>query len=213
MIKPESITEKHLEVLRKLGNIGAVQAASALSQMLNKKVEMNVPSVRAVPFNELSDAIGGEEVIVAAVLLPLKGDIQGNMFFMLPLDEANQLAGELLHKEDINLAKKPMEEMEASTLNEVGNILAGAYLAALSDFSKLNMQLSPPAAACDMAMAIISYGLIKLSLYADAAIIINTSIHYEKGTFSGPVHGYFLLLPDAGSLDILFLSLRDLIDE
>lgn len=201
-----NLNSEHLDILKEIGNIGAAHAATSLSQMLQKKIDMTVPEVRLVPFDQLSDALGGEEVVVAAVMLRLEGDVQGSMFFMLPLEEADELIGALIQKEQADLSKKPMDTMEASALSEVGNILAGSYLTSLSDFTKLNLQPSPPAVACDMNMAVLSYGLVQLAQFGDMAIVIDTRIHHADSS-AGTVNGYFFLLPDPASLETLFSAL------
>ncbi|SDN28776.1 chemotaxis protein CheC [Alkalicoccus daliensis] len=207
------LKHEHLDILKEIGNIGAAHAATSLSQMLNKTIDMQVPAVNLIPFSELSEALGGEEVVVAAVLLRLEGEVPGNMFFMIPLEDANHLIGSLIMEKDLNLAEHPMHEMGASALSELGNILAGSYLSALSDFTKLNLFPSPPAVACDMTMAVLSFGLVETAQYGDVAIVVDTRIHEESNVAKSPVKGYFFLLPDPESLDTLFSSLGIQVDE
>ncbi|WP_178075358.1 chemotaxis protein CheC, partial [Pseudomonas sp. 2822-17] len=138
--------------------IGAGHAATALSKMLNKFIDMEVPSVKIVHLNEVSEFVGGDETVVAAIFLRLQGDAPGNMFFMLPLDEATRLIQQLTEDDTINTENLSDNEIGMSALCELGNILAGSYLSALSDFTSLNLQPTPPALAIDMAMAILSYG-------------------------------------------------------
>ncbi|MCE7794582.1 chemotaxis protein CheC [Salipaludibacillus sp. CUR1] len=195
------VRSQHLDILKEAGNIGAGHAAAALSQMLNKTIEMKVPGVKVIPFNEIGEYTGGDETIVAAVFLRIEGEAPGNMFFILPVKEANRLAQRLTGDLSIDFMGDSLNEMGISALNEAGNILAGSYLSALADFTHLNMQPTPPAIAVDMITAILSFGLIEMSEAGDHAIVINTEIN-EKGT--GPAvsfKGHFFLLPDPPSLD------------
>ncbi|WP_416150928.1 chemotaxis protein CheC [Salipaludibacillus sp. HK11] len=207
------IQSQHLDILKEVGNIGAGNAATALSQMLNKTIDMKVPAVKVVPFNEISDSVGGEEAVVAAVFLRIEGDAPGNMFFMLPVDEANELISQLIGNPSLNLKDDPIDEMGASALSEVGNILAGSYLSALSDFTKMNLQPTPPAIAVDMTMALLSVGLVELSEAGDYAIVIDTEINEKDKDNSIQSKGHFFLLPDPDSLDKIFLSLGVHLDE
>ncbi|WP_026696284.1 chemotaxis protein CheC [Alkalicoccus chagannorensis] len=205
------LNDMHMDVLKEIGNIGAAHAATALSTLLQKTIHMHVPSVELVPFEQIADTAGGEETLSAAVLLRIEGEAPGNMFFMIPAEEANELAGSMIGR-SVDLTVEPMDPMGASAFNEVGNILAGSYLSSLADFTRLDLQPSPPAAACDMTMALLSSGLIESSQYGDYAIVINTKIEESGGT-AASVHGYFFLLPDPESLDKIFQSLGVSLDE
>lgn len=202
-----NINTQHLDILKEVGNIGAGNAATALSQMLNKIIDMKVPAVKVVPFNEISDAVGGEEAVVAAVFLRIQGEAPGNMFFMLPVNEANELIRQLIGDPSLDLQKEPIDAMGASALSEVGNILAGSYLSSLSDFTKLNLQPTPPDIAVDMTMALLSAGLVELSEAGDYAIVIDTEINEKGKDNTIQSKGHFFLLPDPDSLDKIFQSL------
>ena len=83
-------TTIHLDILKEIGNIGAGNAATALSTLLNKKIEMNVPNVRIVPFHEITELAGGSENVVVSVFLKIEGDANGNMFFILPIEQGER---------------------------------------------------------------------------------------------------------------------------
>ncbi|WNF35438.1 chemotaxis protein CheC [Bacillaceae bacterium IKA-2] len=203
----------HLDVLKEVGNIGAGHAATALSRLLNKTIDMKVPAVRVVSFEEITELVGGSENVVAAIYLRIEGDAPGNMFFMLPVEEASILIQTLTGEEDFDLEVPPCSELGISALHEVGNILAGSYLSAFSDFTKLNMHPSVPALSVDMAIAILSYGLLELSRVGDCAIVIETEILEKVDENSHRTTGHFFLLPDPGSYEKIFHALGVSIDE
>ncbi|MBU9720342.1 MULTISPECIES: chemotaxis protein CheC [Bacillaceae] len=207
----ERIQAPHLDILKEVGNIGAGHAATALSKMLNKSIDMAVPSVKIVHLSEVSEFVGGDEMVVAAIFLRLQGDAPGNMFFMLPLEEATRLIQQVTDDYTISSGNLTENEIGMSALCELGNILAGSYLSALSDFTSLNLQPTPPALAIDMAMAILSHGLIEVSKAGDYAIVIDTKISDKDDTTQSK--GHFFLLPDPESFKIIFHSLGVKIDE
>lgn len=188
------------DVLREVGNIGAGHAATALSKLIQKEIDMKVPQVNIIPFDEVANCVGGPEAIVVTVFLRVEGDCPGNMFFILDMPSAEhvleQMIGEVKSVEE-------WTELEVSALHEVGNILTGSYLSSLADFTNLNLQPSVPALAVDMAGAILSYGLLELGQAGDFALTIDTAF------FEGneKVQGHFFLIPDPESLKILFRSL------
>jgi chemotaxis protein CheC len=188
------------DVLREVGNIGAGHAATALSKLIQKEIDMKVPQVNIIPFDEVAECVGGAEALVVTVFLRVEGDCPGNMFFILDMDSAGNLLKQMIGaKGDVH----SLSEMEISALHEIGNILTGSYLSSLADFTKLNLQPSVPALAIDMAGAILSYGLIELGRTGDFALTIDTAF------FEGneQVKGHFFLIPDPDSLDILFRAL------
>ena len=192
--------EFKLDVLKEVGNIGAGHAATALSRILNHPVDMSVPTVSLVPFEEIADRVGGAEQVVIAVFLRVEGDAPGNMFFIIREDSAKWLLRNLL---SIDTEDGAYSDMELSALNEIGNILAGSYLSSLADFTKLAMTPTVPSLAIDMAGAILSYGLLQFGQMGDAALLIETKFLEDRDT----VEGQFFLIPDPESFEKIFRAL------
>lgn len=191
-----------LDVLREVGNIGAGHATTALSKLLQKEIDMKVPQVKVIRFNEIADFLGGDEVVVITVFLRVEGDCPGNMFFILDFASAGNLLEQLLGMK-VAENQEGFTEMELSALHEIGNILTGSYLSSLADFTNLNLQPSVPALAIDMAGAILSYGLIALGQNGDYALTIDTAF------FEGneQVQGHYFFIPDPESFERLFSAL------
>ncbi len=197
------IQSYHLDILKEIGNIGAGNAATAFSALLAKPIEMTVPSVRIVSFQEITELVGGAEEVVAATFLRIEGEVPGSMFLIVPEDEAVQLIYDLTGES----SKIGYSEMGLSSLQELGNILAGSYLSALSDFTNLNIQPSVPSLTIDMAGAILSFGLLEISRVGDFAIVIDTEIREVTNEYGYASTGQFFLLPDPDSFTPLFHAL------
>nr|WP_258881317.1 chemotaxis protein CheC [Paenibacillus sp. sptzw28] len=190
-----------LDVLKEVGNIGAGNAATALSRLLDKPVDMNVPTVSFIPFEQIADRVGGFEQVVIAVFLRVEGDAPGNMFFLIEENSAKKLLRNLLSIDSVD--QTGYSEMELSALSEIGNILAGSYLSSLADFTKLSMSPTVPAIAIDMAGAILSYGLVQYGEMGDSALLIDTK--FLEG--QEELEGYFFLIPDPESFNKIFSAL------
>ncbi|KAA9025854.1 chemotaxis protein CheC [Niallia endozanthoxylica] len=208
----QKISSTHLDILKEIGNIGAGNAATALSMILNKKIEMSVPNVRVVSFNEMIEMAGGAENVVASVYLRIEGDAPSHMFFILPLEQANKYI-EQMTGESESFETLPYGELALSALQELGNILAGSYLTSLSNFTGLHLFHSVPATSIDMLGAIISFGFIELSQFSDYVIVIDTALNKTNDENIELVDGHFFLLPDPKSFDIIFQSLGVALDE
>ncbi len=201
------ITDMHLDVLKEVGNIGAAHAATSLSQLLDRKIDMYVPNVKLVSFDEMFDLAGGAETIVAGIFLRIEGDLSGSMFFVLPLESANHFIRRLIGDETFDFASPNISEMGISAMQELGNILSGSYLSALSDFTGLKIYPTVPSLSVDMVGAIVSFGLIEVSHHSDEVIVIDTQIREEGEDGVSSVDGHFFLLPDPSSYVTIFRSL------
>nr|WP_243896181.1 chemotaxis protein CheC [Paenibacillus sp. F411] len=190
-----------MDVLKEVGNIGAGNAATALSQLLNKPIDMAVPKVQLLPFEEIADCVGGPEAIVLAVFLRVEGDAPGNLFFIMTPEAGKKLlkrlAGIEVEEGD------SFNEMEQSALSEIGNILAGSYLSSLADFTRLSMTPTVPGLAIDMAGAVLGYGLLQFGEMGDDALLINTT--FLEGQYE--VEGQFFLIPDPQTFAQIFEAL------
>jgi len=201
----DRINSIQLDVLKEIGNIGAGNSATSLSILLNKKIEMNVPSVRLVNYSEMMELAGGPDEPVCAVFLRIEGDAPGSMYFILSIEQANRFV-QSLTASPISFEQPPYDEMAMSALQEMGNIVAGSYLSALSDFTNLSLVPSVPAVNIDMFGALMSFGLYELSNESDHCLVIETLITDSDQTDKA-VKGYFFLLPDPQSFETIFTSL------
>lgn len=201
------ITSLHLDVLKEIGNIGAAHAATSLSMLLNKKIDMHVPKVEMVSFNDMMELVGGPDNVVVGIYLRIEGDATGSMFFILPVEQANRFIQRLIQDETFDFGKAPVAEIGMSAMQEMGNILSGSYLSAFSDFTGLKIYPTVPGISVDMFGAIISTGLIELSHVSDHVIVINTSILEEGIEPNESVKGHFFLLPEPSSFTAIFNAL------
>ncbi len=193
------LSDLQLDALKEVGNIGAGNSATALSQLLQRKIDMEVPRVKVLPISDIPDSVGGAELIVAGVYLRVESTAPANILFVVPFDNARDLVNTLIGK-DMNEA---IDEMGQSALMEIGNILAGSYLNALSMITSLSFSPSVPALAIDMAGAILSAVVSNLGQVADYTLVIETKFKENDADVSG----YFFLLPEPDSLSTILTAL------
>lgn len=207
MSEIQKITSLHLDVLKEIGNIGAAHAATALSSLLSRKIDMRVPKVEMVSFNDMMELAGGAETVVVGIYLRIEGDSEGSMFFILPIEQADRFIRRLIGDDQFSFNDNKLSELGVSAMQELGNILSGSYLSALSDFTGMKIFPTVPGLSVDMFGAIISTGLIEISQVSDQVIVINTSIFEEGFDNCNEVHGHFFLLPDPNSFTNIFKAL------
>ncbi|QGG49340.1 chemotaxis protein CheC [Heliorestis convoluta] len=196
-----TLNPMQIDALKEVGNVGAGNAATALSQMVQRTIDMKVPALKVVPFQQVADHMGGDETIVVGVYLRVDGVAPANILFALTEDSARRMVDLLLGLPPGTTAT--LGEMESSALQEVGNILAGTYLNALSMFTNITFESSVPALAVDMAAAIISVVLTTIAEVGDHAMLLETEFH----GLDIEVRGTLYLIPEEGSLERILSSL------
>ena len=201
MTNTEGLDNMNFDVLTEIGNIGAGNAVTALSQMINAKVDMYVPQVKMLTFQQLANVIGGEETLVAGIMLSLEGDIEGSMLFMLGSEDAHRLVEQLLGMKP--QADDTFSEMEMSALMELGNIITGAYLSAISKMTNLTISPSVPYLSVDMAGAILSVPAIECGKLGDQALLIESRFR----DMDVDISGYFIMIPTLDSYDSIMRAL------
>lgn len=194
------VNDIYFDVLKEIGNIGAGNATTAMASMLGVKINMEVPKVELLTFQELGSAICPEDETIVGIYPEVTEDISGSMMFLLKLESARYLVNLLMGRPgDFT---QDFDEMDMSALKEIGNIIAGSYLNALSSMTQLTLAPSVPYIAIDMAAAILSVPAIQFGQYGDNALLINTEFGDDV-----KIEGYFILLPDLDSYDKILASL------
>lgn len=191
----ENLSDMQIDVLREIGNIGAGNAATALSQMLSERVDMTVPKVTMVDIAEMAGILGGPENQVVGILFTLSGEIEGMMMFILEKQFAHLILKYLMGRDVQNF--EDFQEIDLSAIQEIGNIMAGSYVNAIASLTNLRIKISVPDTAIDMVGAILSVPAIKFGAVGDKVMFI-------EGEYIGGgenVSSYLLLIPEIDSLN------------
>ncbi|HXW96751.1 MAG TPA: chemotaxis protein CheC [Gemmatimonadales bacterium] len=192
------------DALREVANIGAGHAATALSQLTNRRIMISVPEVNITRLEEVPEILGRPDDVVAAVLMHMMGDLTGRTLVLFPESCARTLCDILL--------RRPLGtttgfgDMEQSGLKEVGNILSSAYMNALSDFMGMMLVPSVPSLAIDLCGAVLTSIYMNFGYDRDYVFCVETQFLFEDPGLS--LQGHFLLLPDLASLRAIFDAIR-----
>ena len=199
------LKELQLDALREVANIGAGHAATALSQMTNRTIMIAVPEVNVRPLEEVTDLVGRPDEVVAAVLMHMMGDLTGRTLVLFPEGSARTLCDILFRRSAGTTGE--FGPMEQSGLKEAGNILASAYMNALSDFMGMMLVPSVPSLVIDLSARRSSPPPTSTSgTTATSSSASRPSFRVEGAT--EPLRGHFLLLPDMPSLRAIFDAIR-----
>ncbi len=197
-----TLNDQQKDILKEIANICAGNAATSLSQLINRRIEMNVPDVHFIRVENVPECVGGAETLVVGVVCQVYGDAPGVILLIFPQKDARILAQILTNKKTEDGI---FTEMDQSSVKEAGSILAAAYLNTLSKFTDLSLIPSTPTILIDMVGALIDYILIELAEVSEYALLIDSYfIDAERR-----VKGHFFLLPNLGSLEAILKTIGD----
>ena len=188
-------SEMQLDALAELANIASGTAATALSQMLGREVELRVPRALALPLADAVDAAGAPDEIVTGIVLQLEGDVDALELLLIKAGDASLLCQ--------MLGVEAGTEVGDSALSEIGNILGSSYLNALSAMTGLTLLPSPPTLATDLLGAIVASVLAQAAGANDVALVLDS----ELDLADQPCSLSFMLLPASGRADELLAPL------
>ena len=188
-------TELQLDALRELANIASGNAATALSQMLGREVDLKVPRVLALPLADAVDACGRPDDATTGVVIPLDGDIAGVVLLLIEPEGADALCR--------LLGVEAGSEIGESALREIGNILGTSCLNALASITGLHLEPRPPHLTTDMLGAIVSSLALSQTQSAELVLVLDS----ELAVAGEPCSISFVLLPTHGSVSGLLAPL------
>jgi chemotaxis protein CheC len=197
-----SLKAIQLDALREVANIGAGHAATALSQMVGQTIMISVPTINVARLEDVPPQVGEPDQPVAAVLMHMLGDLTGRTLLVFPRRTAVRLAELLLHRVS---PPDDFSEMQQSAIKEAGNILSSAYMNALADFMGM-MLLPSPSLAIDMSTAVLTTAYLQFGSDKDYVFCVESE--FRLSDIGEKLSGYFLLLPDAASLQAILRAVR-----
>lgn len=200
----DQLNSYDLDVLKEIGNIGAGNAATALADMLQGRIDMLVPSVAILEFKKLASILGGAENLIAGILIEIHGSISGYIMFVLEDKYAASLMNVLMMDEGSRKSALEFTDMDVSALKEITNIVAGSYLSSISSLTGFNMDMSIPYLAVDMAGAILSVPISSYGAVGESVLLVETEFLYKENS----IIGHFFLIPNLESYDKLLDALR-----
>ncbi|MBU1872003.1 MAG: chemotaxis protein CheC [Candidatus Omnitrophica bacterium] len=196
-----SLTDSQTDALKEIGNICSGNAATALSQLLNRKISIVVPRIHFIPIEDVPVAVGGPDRLVVGLFLRVLGDLPSTILFVFSQKDALSLAS-LMTSKQVSSASV-ITELDRSALKEIGVILANAYLGSLSSFVGMGLVPCVPELIVDMAGAMVDFLLIELSCVSKFALLIESRFQ----EVSTSLIGHFFLIPNVAGLEVILKTI------
>ncbi|MFX0114227.1 MAG: chemotaxis protein CheC [Candidatus Hodarchaeota archaeon] len=208
MSKFDDLKEYHLDALREVSNVGAGHSATALAQILNRRVDMSVPYLYLVPVEEAVSCIDRERGLnptspVSAVVSHTIGDVAFTAAVLLDETTINNILRIMKKGHSDKKTLSELTAMDKSIIKEIGNILLLHYISSVNTFLSLCTFPASPTISLDMLQAVIDGLLTGGNRELSHALLVNVDIFTDPETLTAAV----LLLPDLEAMGQLMTKL------
>ena len=208
--KEKLLSAEQTDFLAEMMNVGAGNAATALTQVLQCRVDIVIPRVCVISEAQELAILTSPSLPVVCARMNIVGDISGGLFLIVPEEQKEDL---------IRLAEQAMtgtgqswragitnskaDDLKLSVIAEIGNIVAGVYLTAVHDFCKLNIYHTVPTVATDMVQALLDESLVRLSRQVQHIIVIENEFMVEEKL----IKTFLVMVPSVESVNTLVNSI------
>ena len=202
------LSQTQQDALKEIGNIGSGNAITALSRIINKRIDVDLTDVGIISFKDLHKQFGGKKEVVCGIFSHMGEPSQSTILQVFDLKPLMTLIAELAGKDskiDPNKvkSKKDLDEFALSTVVEVGNILAGHYASSIADLMQQQVNIEVPEFTMSKAGELSDFLVQEAGDLADYVILIKTALNVVDLKMTG----FFFFIPDIQSLENLFKSL------
>ncbi len=186
---PDQLNQQQRDALFCICQQGLEEAAEMLSKLLRQPLGIDAEAGRALD----EDPFKAPGI---CVYVAISGQLNGGLLLFFPEDSANRISCQLLGKDVVD---DLLREPACSTLKEVGNILASAFLASLESQLGLRSLPAPP----EIARASTNQLLGEKQLGgAGSRMMLRTRL-YSTAAAGKPLQGAIYLVPQVESLQLL----------
>lgn len=188
-----------LDALQEIINIGGGNAATSLSKLIERKVEMEVPTLEIMEYDQIYQKIRKEDEVVKAVLMNLIGDEEYGVFLFVANPANAEKLAQMITPNGVELTN----ELIDSAVSEIVNILVHSFMTAIMKIIDIKMVSTVPIMAEDMFGSIISSVYMEQEQY-DQQILIIKNEYYSLGH---KIEGSLYFVPKPGVLELLLQQL------
>jgi chemotaxis protein CheC len=209
MLDLSSMNKMHLDAIREIGNIGAGNAATALSQLLGCPVEIDIPKAELVSIYELDSYYGDPDSSYTAVFASSDNDDPFNFMLLVEESAVGKLVSLLVSKQfgmQMDVASMP-QEMVDSALGEIGNIILGSFLNSVNGLLGVTSGITTPSVTHDMLASILSVVSAMFGQYGDIALVTKSNLNVETEGESDSLDASILLASEPRALEMLLQKL------
>jgi flagellar motor switch protein FliN/FliY len=136
----EFLSEMEMDALGEIGNISMGTAATTLSTLLNKKVNITTPRVTITTADELADDY---KLPFVAIDVSYKAGLEGSNILILNTDDTKIITDLMMGKEDFD-TERELTDLDLSAVSEAMNQMMGSASTSLSEMFMKKIDIEPP---------------------------------------------------------------------
>ena len=182
----ENLSDFHLDALQEVGNIGAGQAAIALTQFLNRSTYMSVPNVSLDDLHSIHSLVKmptDEEI--AIISLDTVSDLRYSLLVFFDKESVSEIIDLMTTTSGVaNSDLSTQSPLFKSLIKETGSILLLKYVEALNYFLKANSFPSPPTLRIGTLASLAENELSNLSEEISTVLVIECDIFTTERNIS-----------------------------
>ncbi len=129
------------DVIGELGNISMASAATALSGLLRKRVEITVPEVELVNLREVENLFPEKHLLVKVLY---QEGFEGDNLLLVKEEDARIMVSLMMGGDGKEGLPETLGDLEASAVGEAMNQMMGSASTAMSEFLNRKIVISPP---------------------------------------------------------------------
>ncbi len=206
--KEQLLSEEQVDFLTEMMNVGAGNAATALTQTLQCRVDIVIPRVFAIKDPQEISILTNPSLPVVCARMNMVGDVSGGLFFIVSEEQKKdliRLAEQAVPGgEGEAFADSPVPSVDLSVITEIGNMVAGVYLTAIHDFCRLNIYHTVPTVATDMIQSLLDESLVRLSRQVQHIIVVENEFMVKEQL----IRTFFVMIPSVESVKTLAGSIE-----
>lgn len=142
------LSDLQKDLLNELLNTNIGFAASLLSEMVNQKVVLSVPSIDLKKGSEIdiNSLISGDNDFKTSVLSTMKfgDDFQGNAYMVFPAQKAKYLVNACMGEENLPSQIFKLTSQDIDVIKEITNIVLNAVIGGFSNLLNIKLQYTIP---------------------------------------------------------------------
>ena len=201
----EITTEMLLDGLKETMNICMGQAATTLSELFGKQVAIDVPKLTIELSQLMMALINGREALV--ITMGILGGAEGSLSLIFTKPDSITICNIILDGEAEGQTEE-LDDLKSSVLMEIGNIVLGNFLNAMSEFTETTFLHEVPELYAgdkndinDMFTLNFERSDVKRGFLLQSAFEVGSTV----------VEGFILLLPEKNLLDLLIENIRSML--
>ena len=202
MAKSKKLSDIERDALDETANVGAGNASMALSDLMDKKVNLVLNGVSLISTDSIEKVVDGPKNLVVGVYAPISKDISGSMVIVFKKDSAFNMVNAIQGKKgkrDTVLTKDDEKELKT-----VGKIISDSYIQSLNQLLDLKMDFGDLNVLSTFGDSIIDIIMLGVDPDHKGALYMNTAFSVDKTD----IEGEFILILAVKSLDTVLKKIR-----